>query len=326
MGPVCGIEQMKRIFLAAFLLVVGFAAVAQAQEQTQGQAQEQAQAAAPVAEDPAVIDVGGVKINLPPPGDFREVTGVSAVMSDLAGKFVPADNLLFGMYLPQEGYDTILAGRIPRIGRYAFLQTPRSTLLETFDAAGTARIIAAASQAQQVSAADASSRKIQGELDRSSGDFNRDYGVDMRSRVEGTQPLGVFWEDKQAIGFSQLVRYNFDVDGQVSAQEIVTSAVIMVINGKVLFAYVYSPHTGEEDVLWGQEQARHWAQAILAANDPAVIAARQQALAAAQQAVLNEDEPETDGRLPFSLAQLLAGAGAVLAIAALAMLRLRGRA
>lgn len=306
---------MKKIFLAALFLTAGFASTVFAQPPV---------TAAP---DQAVVDVGGVKINLPSPGDFREVTGVSAVMSDLAGKFVPADNLLLGMYLPQDGYDAIMAGRIPQIGRYAFLQTPRAALLDVIDPADAARLLAAAGQAQQVTAEDAVRRKIQGELDRSSDDFNRDYGVDMRSEVQEARPLGVFWEDGQAIGFSQLVNYNFDVDGQVSAQEIVTSAVIMAVSGKLLFAYVYSPHTGEDDVLWSQELARYWAQAILAANDPAIIAARQQALEAARLAALAAaEEPRSTSALPFSLTQMIAGAGAALAVALLAFLRLRGRA
>lgn len=298
---------MKRIFLIS---VLGFFLFAPAQRAA--------------ATDALSVDVGGVSINAPAPAAFREVTGVSAVMADLAGKFVPADNLLLGMYLPQPEYETILAGRIPHIERYAFLQTPRALIQDLIDPPRAQQILAAVRQEQEDPALP-SQEGVQGTLDRSSRDFNRDYGFEMRSSLEDTQPLGVFFEAENALGFSQIVRYSFEVDGQITTQNVVNAAIVMIVDGKVLLACFYSPHTGEEDVLWAQDSARSWVAAIAGANDLAAIAARQQQLALVE--VVPAPPPASDG-FPYpalSLIQYLAVAGVVLALLALALLRRQGR-
>ena len=198
----------------------------------------------------------------------------NAQMREFGELIAPESIRLLGLYVNPLDRQSIVAGDILVGDRYMLLQTSRgSENTSVSDSEVEAMMGGLRSQMDQ---------HISDELQRFKNMADK---LEMQMKINRPVPTGFFHQASDATGWTLLTRIETKAeqkteenseektsrdegqsDQETEYEDWVASHLVMTVQGKLLFLYIYSRYNGEEDAEWAEKKALLWMQALRKAN------------------------------------------------------------
>ena len=220
---------MKQIFMILFYWLMLLGSIANAETQN------------------IQIEVGGVKIDVQAPIGFHEISSLSPETRNLAETMTPPSNRLLAIFVSEDDLGRIMKGEVPKFGRYMLLQVFRE-LENTNISNGQFRQLVAQIKAQQ-------------------NTLPKEYELSQKMKIGEHVPLGVFFEQSNAIGFASLVKYQAEAEGEKLDYVVAGGTSFIRVKQKVLYAYVYGTYENQDDLNWVRSKSREWVNSLLTFNN-----------------------------------------------------------
>jgi hypothetical protein len=200
--------------------------------------------------------VGLKSIAIPPPSkDLPEIgPDYRVVLETLA----PATNRLVAAFNRPEDLPQILAGGDVPLPRYALVEIPRRAEFVDVDSASFKTVTDSAAQSFGANL-DADVKKSQDDLNRKLKDID---ASSLAITLDKPLALGAFFSKSDAAAFG-LVE---SVAAQGPATKMAVGIVVLRVQNRVVFLYLYSVYKDESSVQWLRSTSEQWADAVLAAN------------------------------------------------------------
>jgi hypothetical protein len=205
---------------------------------------------------PETYRVGLKSISIPPPSkDLPEIgSDYRVVLETLA----PATNRLVAAFNRPEDLHQILAGGNAPLPRYALVEIPRRAEFVDVDSASFRTVIDNVAQSFGANL-DADVKKAQDDLNRKIKDLDSNSSA---IALEKPLALGAFFSKPEAAAFG-LVE---SVAAQGPATKMALGVVVLRVQNRVVFLYLYSVYKDESSIQWVRSTGEQWADAVLAAN------------------------------------------------------------
>ncbi len=209
------------------------------------------------------ITVGPTRLSIPAPPDFGLLTADMKPYADFVQRFVPPSNAQFAVFLANADLALAAQGQIPQADRKFCVQTAKG-IIEPFVGAGDFAELKRVIKSQNESLLKKVEAQMPDFLQKVNQGLTKDYEVDLGLSLTQMVPLPVHYETDRCLAYSMFVRMAAkDGGGHPTEYEGVVTATFVHLRGKVLFLYVNAEKAG---LAWSREQARSWADAIIAAN------------------------------------------------------------
>lgn len=221
---------MKQIFMIFFYWLMLLGSIANAETQN------------------IQIEVGGVKIDVQAPIGFHEISSLSPETRNLAETMTPPSNRLLAIFVSEDDLGRIMKGEAPEFGRYMLLQVFRE-LENTNISNGQFRQLVAQIKEQQNTL------------------LPKEYELSQKMKIGEQVPLGVFFEQSNAIGFTSLVKYQAEAEGEKLDYVVAGGTSFIRVKQKVLYAYVYGTYENQDDLNWVRSKSREWVNSLLTFNN-----------------------------------------------------------
>jgi hypothetical protein len=209
------------------------------------------------------IDVGESTISIPFPDGFVELTPEMGPYYDTMAAYTMPTNVRFFTLVPTETAETLLSGEYVDLPRFFNIESERAMMDRSVSTSDFAELRAyLSSQLEQLFV---TVEETVGEVvDQSNAALSESYGAEVKADVGETVPLSVHTNTENKLAFTSKTTVGGTFDGAASEPDtIITTSLILHVQDKVLFLYVYG--TGD-DIEWTRRQAAAWGDAILAAN------------------------------------------------------------
>jgi len=219
---------------------------------------------APVVSADTRIRIGEQPVMVTPPGGMQEVTRGVPQLRKVMENFTASTNRLLLGYLTSEDVERMRQGMEPEFLRYAMVQTFRDLENRRLGQADIEEIKRMMRGDGMRRLYDELAGQIEAEVDGSSARFSQEFleGKALELEMGRMEVLGLLFERPNATSHAGLIKYQSSFgDGTM-----VMGNTTMVVNGKVLYAFLYSDFEGKEDVDWVAQTMQDWVDAINAAN------------------------------------------------------------
>lgn len=150
------------------------------------------------------VTIGGTKIDVQAPAGFHEISAISPKTRWLGEKMTPPKNRLLAMFVSEKDLERIEDGKAPELKRCAYLQTNRSAENKTISQTEFQEV-AAIIKKQHKSSLDRVGDEIRSALRDASEKLSEDSGKSLKMKVGEQIPLGIFFENPNAIGVGSLL-------------------------------------------------------------------------------------------------------------------------
>ena len=211
------------------------------------------------------VDVGGQGLYLPAPAGFHEISLLSPETRKLAETLTPPSNRLLAVFVSESDLGRIMKGESPELQRYMFMQAYRQLEKSDISGAQFSKLVAQVKQ-QQYTLLEKSKDQVDSVIDRASGKISKDYGISLKVNIGEPVPLGVFMEKSDAVGFAMLAKCHGAAEGQQVDLLMAGGTSLVRVNGKILYAYVYSRYETQKDLDWVRATSSSWADQLLTAQ------------------------------------------------------------
>lgn len=210
----------------------------------------------------AFVKVGDTTIEIPVPKGFKE-----AIISPKTTKWwrTPPNIDGLALYVSDADFDRILCGQEPWLERYMSVQVLREIADMTCSEDEFRTLVATLKEKQKDIFAKAmkdNPRLYEGLSDKPTSRSSAPVEI-KRFEIE---PLGVFLDKTDAIGFTILGKIETEVDGQTAERSIAVTSVAVRVSQKVIYAFVGAKYKNQDDLNWVRTTATAWVDQILAEN------------------------------------------------------------
>lgn len=209
------------------------------------------------------IMVGDTTLSLPAPEGFALLTKDTQPLYDLAQRTVASENVQFAMFIPVDEITNAKHNQLYRLPRRASVQCAKTIVQNKLTNAEFDKL-----KAIMKSQNDSIIQRLNAELPKEIEKLNKDvfdtYHKQLGYSLSGVVPLPAHRDDERCLAYSMAMKgkMNNSASQAVTFESVATVSVIHV-RGKVLFLWVYAE---KEGLQWSREIARHWSNALLAAN------------------------------------------------------------
>lgn len=214
------------------------------------------------------VEIGGVKISVGAPVGFHEISNLSPETRELAENMTPPTNILLAVFVSEEDLGRILKGQNPTLQRYVLLQTVKEGTDQNFQVEHFRYLIDQVKETQNTLLESVKDQTNRFMLD-ASGKVSNQTGVPIDIQANEQVPLGVFFENANAIGFAMLARTREEVKGETTDYVFAAGSTTLLAKSKIMFAYVYGQFESQADIDWVRSISRTWVNEILNSNQEA---------------------------------------------------------
>jgi hypothetical protein len=203
------------------------------------------------------INIGGKKIVLP---SFESLVHASSVSQELVkymGQAMPANLRTLDGYVEQTDALRLNSGKDALFDKYIIIVTP------------TASIKHDVTTKEFTSLKNYFRNKFDVSLSKQKGIINK---IDQTAiKVDKVIPLGINCETNSFLSAAILTTLKVNTDeGVISVNQVATINCLLV-NGRIIFAYVYKKYRNEDDLRWVQETGKKLSEEIISANKQMAI-------------------------------------------------------
>ena len=220
---------MKQIFMIFFYWLMLLGSIANAETQN------------------IQIEVGGVKIDVQAPIGFHEISSLSPETRNLAETMTPPSNRLLAIFVSEDDLGRIMKGEAPEFGRYMLLQVFR--------------------ELENTNISNGQFRQLVAQIKEQQNTLSKEYELSQKMKIGEQVPLGVFFEQSNAIGFASMVKYQAEAEGEKLDYVVAGGTSFIRVKQKVLYAYVYGTYENQDDLNWVRSKSREWVDSLLTFNN-----------------------------------------------------------
>lgn len=216
-------------------------------------------------ESQEAITVGGKILKVVPPKGFARVKADEANKRFLneAEAFVPNTNRLCAVYIDEREMGRLLNGESPNVAREMFVEVSKQIEAATLTKADFGGICSDF-RATMARICDTFERDHPGFLDQVAGHLQETAGLDVALKVADVIPLPPHEESADSLSYSMYMKYSVKLgDGQPKTSVRVGTTVLLFVQDKVLFFYIYGT---KDDLEWTRATAKDWSSQVLGAN------------------------------------------------------------
>lgn len=207
-------------------------------------------------------DVGGVKLNLPSPEGFVDMTASSSGIFDHFNASVPPQNRLISVYLTEGGAESVENGAGLNDDLNLLIQTSRTNEGRKISQTDFAEILQASEgEFESISFPDSLA-------DNFSKNYTRRYNRKIDVEIGSMRSLGTFSKAHDHLSVLLVQRAAFTVGDSITSELYATGCTIMNPAGKLLYVYVTSSYQSGEDLVRVKELSNTWREQILKVNIP----------------------------------------------------------
>ena len=214
------------------------------------------------------VDVGGVIIDVQAPVGFHEISSLSSETRERAEIFVVPGNRLLAVFVSEGDLGRIMIGEAPEFKQYMMLQVFRKLEYQRISNAQFEQLVAKTT-GQQNTLLSKVEDKVDTVLEGAADRLSEEYEISLKMTVGEVVPLGVFFEQTNAMGFASLAKYQIATEGENLDHVIAGSTSFLLARDKVLFAYVYSRYESQENIDWVRSKSKEWVNSLLKSNKTA---------------------------------------------------------
>lgn len=209
--------------------------------------------------------IGVETIVVPAPTNFIETSKSAPEMWERAKTFTSASVRVLAHYAPEAELKTFMAGGEVRLNQYMYVQTPvRSEGVTTtqaqFDKLRTGVIALQNDMVAKLSP------KLKDEVARASNEFGAKQGEPLSVKVGEIVPVSIDRNDAKALIYTTLMSVASSQSDASHESNILTSAAVIFVKGKVLTLSVNRVMKSPRDIQIVRSFAGEWVSAIEAAN------------------------------------------------------------
>lgn len=214
---------------------------------------------------PVELVVGGRRIIVPPPAGFVRCDGVDPEW-DRAVESVqaPANKLLANFGTPED-HAAIRNGEVADYTRSFNVQVSRA--LESVEVNERTFDKIRQNNRKEVENLKAS---IEAEIEKVVRDGGKqmsdELGVDLQLSVGDLAMLGIFEDTPTSLGFTMAMTMSVQTPEGLDKSRNVVAAMLVPVNGRMLFLYSNSGYSVEADRLSAESSVKSWRDAVVAAN------------------------------------------------------------
>ncbi len=111
--------------------------------------------------------------------------------------------------------------------------------------------------------------KIDSLLEDATKKMSKEYDLLLKMKLGENISLGVFLEQPNAFGFTNLMKYRVATEGEELDSIVAVGSSFILTRGKMLFTYVYSVYETQDDVDWVRSKSKEWVNSLLVSNETA---------------------------------------------------------
>ena len=213
---------------------------------------------------PAIeISVGGTRFSIPAPSGFAPLTADMNPSADIALRFVPPNSDQFVLFLPESEIAAASSGGIPTFERRFVVQTAKEfsqSSLSTADFAELKRLVKTKNE-EAIRRAEAQLPNL---LQKVNKGISNDYKQNLNLSVSQVRAFPPHYETDLALAYSvSSIATGNDKNGAQSVDNGVFTTTFVLLNGKLLYLFVYAEETGLD---WTRAESKKWVDMIIAAN------------------------------------------------------------
>lgn len=210
------------------------------------------------------FEVGGKKIEIPPPAGYVRVTPEMSEVQRLFAQLIDPDNDMLAVYIAEASAPAARAGELPELERYFVLKVNKKLKSKKITPKEFAKISSYVVTHNNEIVKEIQNR-LPSYLDQISQNLSKEYDTEIALKISPMIPLAPHHNSANAFAYSMFIGYELE-EGQENAST-TTPATVTSLNasGKLLFLYTYG---NAQDLEWTRTAADSWHTAILAENPP----------------------------------------------------------
>lgn len=211
------------------------------------------------------VDVGGLKIDIQAPVGFHEISSLSPKTRKLFETVTPPDNRLLAVFVSKEDLGRIMKGKAPNFYRFINLQVSRK--LEDKNISNALfQQLANQIKEEHHSLLETFKYEVGGLIERGAEKLSAEYDLSIKIKNFKQVPLGIFLDKPGAVGLAYLVKNNVEVEGEQLDYVVAGAGSLLLIRGRVLYAYVFSRYQTQNDINWVRSKSKEWVDSLLTSN------------------------------------------------------------
>jgi hypothetical protein len=211
-----------------------------------------------------VSDVGGTKINIPPPEGFFRLDGTSDRVDTKLRTGLASTNKLLAAFASDADLATAMKDDIPEPRRWFFAQSLISAGYLT-DASWT-RLKSSLRSDLQADMEKLNSSEFWGKVQSDMASTSKELGMEFGGAK--FVPLEVFDEDERSLCYSVLMKSQYrapDFEKPVTVIQYESAATVCVRH-RVIYLYSCAVFEDKSDAEWARASLQHWKDQVVAAN------------------------------------------------------------
>ena len=159
------------------------------------------------------VDVGGVKIDVQAPNRFYEISSLSSETREIAEMGTPSTNRLLAVFVSEEDLGRIVKSESPILERYILLQVSRRLEAANISNTDFQKLVTHFKDQQNV-LFNKHKDKIDSLLEDATKKMSKEYDLLLKMKLGENISLGVFLEQPNAFGFTNLMKYRVATEGE----------------------------------------------------------------------------------------------------------------
>lgn len=214
---------------------------------------------------PLTLTIGGRPIVIPLPAGHARCDGISPEWDRAVASMLPASNRMLANFGSPDDQAAIRDGEIAPYLKSLNVQIMRSVENvevdeRTFDSV----------REENRKELENMKASIEAEVNKSitagGRQLSEDLGVDLQLSVGDMAMLGIFEDSPTSLGFTMAMTTTVQAAGGEEKSRNVVSALLVPVNGRLLYLYSNSGYENEADRLAVESSVKAWRDAIVAAN------------------------------------------------------------
>jgi hypothetical protein len=209
-------------------------------------------------------DVGGTKINIPPPTGFFRFDGKSNRVDAQLKSGLASTNRLLAAFASDSDLALAMKDEIPELQRWLFAQA----LIKSGYFTGTSwmRLKSSTRRDLQTDMEKLNSSELWAKIQSGVASISKDLGLEYGGA--NVVPLEVFDEDENSLCYAVLLKSQFratDLDKPVTVIQYETAAMVYV-RQRVIYLYSCAVFENKSDADWARTSLQRWRNEVVAAN------------------------------------------------------------
>jgi hypothetical protein len=205
------------------------------------------------------VIIGSTEINVPAYSGFSEISSISPEIFKMVQDICPPTNNLVGVFLTEADVNRIVLGEEPIFSPQILVQ-----YMKEFESLTITKALFSELRGPLRKEHDSMSEDVQSLMEQMAGKvgkvFSERYDSEVLLKLGGVVFLGVDSENASSITFSQLIKTNVSVYGEVVDIITATTYTMQLIKGKVLFVYASKTYDSEDDLEWTRKISSEYAK------------------------------------------------------------------